>query len=120
MVEKPDGTKSEARLYQASLRKISVDECKMIQRIAQILEGMEDFCHSNKNMFLPIGEGIATAKEVIKKLGLSNENHESFLISLEYFLGLQVAKTTMKPGEKPESPRRARSEVVLIKPTEGI
>ena len=38
----PEGGKSEAKLYQASLRRISVDECKMIQRITQILEKMEE------------------------------------------------------------------------------
>ena len=82
----------------------------MIQRIVQILEGMEDFCHPKKNMFLPIRKGIVKAKEVIKKLGLGNESHESFHISLEYFLGLQVAKVK----EKEEKARSEKSLAGLV------
>ena len=70
----------------------------MIQRIAQILEGMGDFCRSRK-MLLSIREGIAKAKEEIRILGLSNVSHETHLISLEYFLGLQVAKDNEREVE---------------------
>ena len=110
MTEEPEGGKSEAKLYQASLRRISADECKMIQRIIQILEEMEEFHHTKKNMFLPIREGIAVAKEEIKKLSPSNKNHGSFLISLEYFLGLQVAKDKDKDVEA----RRAKRLASLV------
>ena len=109
VTEMPEGGKSGARLYQASLRRISEDECKMIQRITQIMEEMEKFCQTKKNMFLPIREGIAAAKE-IKKLSNSNEKHGSFLISLEYFLGLQVAKDK----EKEEVARRVKKLASLV------
>ena len=99
MTEMSKGGKSEARLYQASLRRISEDECKMIQKITQIMEEMEKFCQTKKNMFLPIREGMAAAKKEIKKLSNSNKKHGSFLISLEYFLGLQVAKDKEKEEE---------------------
>ena len=99
VMKKLEGGKSEARLYQASLRKKAERERKMIQRIAQISEGMDDFCRSKKNMFLPFREGIAKAKEEIRMLGLSNESHETPLISLKYFLGLQVAKDEEKEVE---------------------
>ena len=92
VTEMPMGGESEAKLYQASLRRISVDECKMIQRITQILEEMEEFFHTKKNMFLSIREGIAVAKKEIQKLSASNKKHGSFLIYLEYFLCLQVAR----------------------------
>ena len=72
VTEKSKGAKSKARLYQASLRKKAADERKMIQRIAQILEGMGDFCCSKKNMFLSIREGITKAKKEINMLDLSN------------------------------------------------
>ena len=96
VTEEPKGGKSEVKLYQASLQRISADECKMIQRITQILEKMKEFCHTKKNMFLPIREGIAVAKEEIEKLSASNKKHGSLLISLEYFLGLQVSKDKKK------------------------
>ena len=44
---------------------MNAKEEKIIQSIIQILEGMEDFCRSKKNMFLPIREGIAEAKEEV-------------------------------------------------------
>ena len=68
---------------------------------------MDDFCHFQKNVFLPTREGIAKAKEVIKKLGLSNESHESFLISLEHILGLLVAKVKEKSAEARSTKRLA-------------
>ena len=88
MTEMPKGRKSEARLYQASLRRISADEFKMIQRITQVMEEMEKSCKTKKNMFLPIREGIATAKKEIKKLSNSNEKHRSFLYIAGVFLWL--------------------------------
>ena len=110
MTEIPEGGKTEARLYQASLRRISEDEYKVIQRITQIMEEMEKFCQTKKNMFLPIREGIAAAKKEIKKLSNSNEKHGRFLISLEYFLGMQVAKDK----EKEEKARRAKKLASLV------
>ena len=107
VTEKPESGKSKARLYHASLRKMAADECKMIQRIAQILEGLDDFCRSKKNMFLPIREGIAKAKEEIKMLSLSNESDEIFLISMESFLGLQVSKDKEKEVEARSAKRLA-------------
>ena len=82
----------------------------MIQKMAQILEDMGEFCHTKKNMFLPIREGIVVAKKEIQKLRASNEKHRSYLISLEYFLGLQVAKDK----EKEEAARRARKLASLV------
>ena len=71
----------------------------MTQRITQILEGMEDFCHSKKNMFLPIREGTAQAKEELGRLHRCNASHESILSSLMYFLGVQVAKDKEKEAK---------------------
>ena len=50
-------------------------------------------------MFLPIREGIAAAIKEIKNLSVSNEKHGNYLISLEYFLGLQVDKDKEKVEE---------------------
>ena len=74
------------------------------------MEEMEKFCHTKKNMFLPIREGIAAAKKEIKKLSNSNEKHGSFLISMEYFFGLKVAKDK----EKEEEARRAKRLASLV------
>ena len=58
-------------------------------------------------MFLPIRGGIAKAKEEIKMLGLSNESHEMFLISVEYLLGLQIVKDKDKEVEAKSAKRLA-------------
>ena len=71
---------------------------------------MEEFYHTKKNMFLPIREGIAVAKKEIEKLSASNKKHGSFLISLEYFLGLSVANDK----EKEEDARRAKRLASLV------
>ena len=92
MTEKPEVEKSEARLYTVTVWEKVAKEGEVIQRIAQILDGMEDFCHSKKNMFLPIREGIAKKKEELDMLLLSNGSHKIFLLLLEHFLGAQVAK----------------------------
>ena len=60
---------------------------------------MQEFFHTKKNMFLPIREGIAAAIKEIKNLSVSNEKHGNYLISLEYFLGLQVDKDKEKVEE---------------------
>ena len=60
---------------------------------------MEEFCHTKKNMFLPIREGIDAAKKEIKNLSNCHKIQGSFLISLEHFLGLQVAKYKEKEEE---------------------
>ena len=110
VTEMPEGGKSEVRPYQVSLRRISADEYKMIQIITQIMEEMEKYCQTKKNMFFLIREGIAAAKKKIEKLSNSNENHGSFFISLEYFLGLQVAKNKEMEVEA----RRAKRLASLV------
>ena len=92
VTEKPEIYKSEDRLYKVTLREKAAKEDETIQRVAQILKGKEDFCRSKKKMLLPIWEGIANAKEKIGVLLLSNASLESFLSSMEYFLGLLGAK----------------------------
>ena len=68
---------------------MAVKEGKMIQRITQILKAMENFYRSKKNMFLLIREGITEVKGELGRLRRYNTSDDSFLLSLEYFLGMQ-------------------------------
>ena len=68
---------------------------------------MKNFCHIMKNMFLPIREGLAEAKVELGRLRHSNARHESFLSSLGYFLGVQVAKHKGKETKARRAKRQA-------------
>ena len=48
VTEEYEVEKSQASQYKDTLWEIAAKEVKMIQRITQILEGMEDFCRSKK------------------------------------------------------------------------
>ena len=58
MTEGSGAKESEARQCRDCLRKMAAEDVKMIFSITQILEGMQDFCRSKKNMYFPIREGI--------------------------------------------------------------
>ena len=53
-------------------------------------------------MFLYIGHGINDALEELRELHCSNSSHETFIQSLEYFLGMRVAKDRRKKTEAPK------------------
>ena len=77
MTEEPEVPKFQVRQYTDSLWEMAAKESKMIQRITQILEEMEDFGRSKKNTFLPIREGITEVKEELDRLRCSNASHKN-------------------------------------------
>ena len=66
-----------------SLQEMAVKKGKMIRGITQILEGMQDFCRSKKNMFLFIRETITAVERELGRLHRCYVSHKSFLSSRE-------------------------------------
>ena len=69
--------KSQARQYRDYLCEMPAKVGKMIQRITQIFEGMEDLCRSKKNMFHPICEGITEVKGELCRRSCSNSTKKA-------------------------------------------
>ena len=98
VTEEPEFEISQARQYEGTLREMAAKDGEMLQRIAQIFEGMEEFFRFKKRTFLPIRKGIAEAKKELGMLRRCNASHESFLSWLEYFLDVNPEEVWVTIG----------------------
>ena len=59
---------------------------------------MESFSETNKNMFLPIGDGIHVALQALEMLKMGMENRDGYLEHFEYHLRARIVSKIKELG----------------------
>ena len=85
--------KSQVRQYRDWLHERNEKQLKILRKVESVLEKMESFSRTKKNMHLPIRDGIQEAKKELEALQYDKEDTVFYLYSFEYLMrGLMVQK----------------------------
>ena len=107
VMEDSEVEKSQASQYKDCLLEMAAKNGKIIKNMTLILEKMVVFSRSKENMFHAFRKGITNVLEELRWLRCSINSRNTFLESLEYFLGMNFVKDKGKEAELRRVKRRA-------------